>query len=179
LGHSTGGALATLCGYRLQNVGDVNVEAVYSFGAPRVGNNGFAKSYAQLLGSRTYRWVNHFDLGAQVPDVSAPPNPTAGIVPIEPYVHVGRLNYIESNGSATHDLLDHDPIVGPLQLLESYNDHDMRGYLYQMFDEVSNTGRTNANSPARLVRDDVKLMNLNLGHKTRPLMDWVGPRPRG
>jgi len=102
-GHSTGGALATLCGYRLQNVGSVNVEAVYSFGAPRIGNNGFAQSYAQLLGNRTYRWVNHLDLGAQVPDISAPPNPTAGIVPIEPYVHVGRLNYIESNGNVTHD----------------------------------------------------------------------------
>ncbi|MGR8999105.1 MAG: lipase family protein [Gammaproteobacteria bacterium] len=176
-GHSTGGALATLCGYRLQYVGGVNVEAVYSFGAPRIGNNGFAQSYTQLLGNRTYRWVNRFDLGAQVPDISAPPTPTAGIVPIEPYVHVGRLNYIEANGSVTHDLLDHDPIMGAQQLGEIFKYHDMIGYLYKTFDELSNASRVNANSPAELVRDDVKMAKLKLGRKTRSLMDWVGPRP--
>ncbi len=176
-GHSTGGALATLCGYRLQHVGNVNVEAIYSFGAPRIGNNGFAQSFNQLVGNRSYRWVNHLDLGAQVPDVSVPPTPTAGVVPIEPYVHAGRLNYIEANGSVTHDLLDHDPINVGLQLSEAFSDHDMRSYVYKMFDALSNAGRTNSNSPAELVRDDVKLMNLTFARKKRPLMDWVGPKP--
>jgi len=176
-GHSTGGALATLCAYRFQKVGGIDVEGVYTFGAPRVGNNGFAQAYAPLLGQRTYRWVNHLDLGAQVPDISAPPNPTAGPVPIEPYVHVGRLNYIEGNGSVTHDLLDHDPMTSAFQLSAAYKDHDMRGYLYHMFDALSNTSRTSPVLPAELVRDDVKLTKLAVDRRRRTLMQVAGSRP--
>jgi pimeloyl-ACP methyl ester carboxylesterase len=175
-GHSTGAALATLCAYRFRQVDNIDVEAVYTFGSPRVGNNGFAQAYAELLGRRTFRWVNHLDLAAQVPDISAPPTPTAGPVPIEPYVHVGRLNYIEGNGSVTHDLLDHDPMTGGFQLLETYKDHDMRGYLYRMFDSLSNAQRVSPASPAVLVRDDVKLTKLALA-KNRTLMQVVGPQP--
>ena len=176
-GHSTGGALATLCAYRFQRVGGINVEGVYTFGAPRIGNNAFAQTYAPLLGQRTFRWVNHFDLGAQVPDISAPPTITAGIVPIEPYVHVGRLNYIQGNGRVSHDLPDHDPINSPLQLAAAYHDHDMRGYLYRMFDELSNSNRTSPGRPGMLVRNDVKNAKLEVDKRNRPLMQVAGPRP--
>jgi hypothetical protein len=157
-------------------VGGVDVEAVYTFGAPRVGNNGFAQAYAPLLGERTFRWVNHLDLGAQVPDVSAPPTPTAGPVPMEPYVHVGRLNYIESDGRRTHDLLDHDPMTRGWQLYEAYQDHDMRGYFYRMFDALANVPRTGAFSPPELVADDVKAARLSISGRPT-LLQAAGPRP--
>lgn len=176
-GHSTGGALATLCAYRFQKVGGVNVEGVYTFGAPRVGNNGFAQAYNAMLGEQTYRWVNNLDAGAQLPDVSAPPTPTAGIVPMEPYVHVGRLNYIEPDGSTTYDVLDYDPTtLGSLSLHRAYSDHDMRGYLYRVFDQLPNQSRLSANSPAELVSDDVKTTKLSL-NQHRTLLQTAGTRP--
>jgi len=75
-GHSLGAALATLCGSRY---GDV--QGVYSFGSPRVGNDDFRKN----LNVKIYRIVNNNDI---VP----------GIPPSNPYVHVGELRFIDREG---------------------------------------------------------------------------------
>jgi hypothetical protein len=171
-GHSTGGALALLCAYRLWRQ-QIYAEAVYTFGAPRIGNNGFAQSYAERLGRRTYRWANHLDLATQVPDVSMPPTPTAIPTPIEPYVHVGRLNYIESNGDLTHDLLDHDPMtISFPPLTHAVNDHQITAYLWHMFDALPGRGLS-----GQLGRDDVEKTALTFQGGRKPLTNAFGPRP--
>lgn len=75
-GHSLGAALATLCGSRYGSV-----QGVYTFGSPRVGNDGFKEK----LDVQIYRVVNSDDIVTRVP----PP----GV-----YVHVGELKYIDGDG---------------------------------------------------------------------------------
>lgn len=59
-GHSLGGALAMLCASSLWYEGIV-VDAVYTFGQPRVGNGGFARGYNANLHDETFRIVNQHD----------------------------------------------------------------------------------------------------------------------
>lgn len=59
-GHSLGGALAMLCASSLWYEGIV-VDAVYTFGQPRVGNGGFARGYNANLHDETFRIVNEHD----------------------------------------------------------------------------------------------------------------------
>jgi len=75
-GHSLGAALATLCASRYGNV-----QGVYTFGSPRVGNDGFKEK----LDANIYRVVNNADIVARVP----PPGT---------YVHVGELKFIDGDG---------------------------------------------------------------------------------
>src|SRR5207247_2585619 len=60
-GHSLGGALAQLCAAHVDLLG-IPVEAVYTFGQPRVGDETFAKNMHDKLGKRTYRLVNDRDI---------------------------------------------------------------------------------------------------------------------
>jgi triacylglycerol lipase len=88
-GHDLGGALAVLAAARLQEQG-TNVEAVYTFGAPRVGNLAFFEAYQPI----TYRLVNNNDVIAHVP---------AEVVPVwgyhyYTYKHVGTLKYFDRHG---------------------------------------------------------------------------------
>ena len=65
-GHSLGGALAQLfalaCHDRF-----MHVSGVYTFGSPRVGDMEWAKTYGTLLGDRTFRVVNEYDLVPHLP----------------------------------------------------------------------------------------------------------------
>jgi len=63
-GHSLGGALAVLIAEHIDTElgDDMVVEAVYTFGMPRVGNQAVADSYNAHLGQRTYRLVHGEDL---------------------------------------------------------------------------------------------------------------------
>jgi triacylglycerol lipase len=88
-GHDLGGALAVLAAARLQEQG-TNVEAVYTFGAPRVGNPSFFEAYQPI----TYRLVNNNDVVPHVP---------AEVVPVwgyhyYAYQHVGTLKYFDRHG---------------------------------------------------------------------------------
>jgi|GEM_PF-3383611 len=77
-GHSRGGALATLCAYRFQAVGDIPVSGVYTFGGPRVGDaDAFVVNYTQKglnhgmnLAATTFRWMYAKDPAPAVPFVS-------------------------------------------------------------------------------------------------------------
>jgi len=80
-GHSLGAALATLAAARYGNV-----QGLYTFGSPRVGDPGFKKHFSV----RAYRVVNNNDI------VTAVPLP--GL-----YRHVGELWYIDSEGLIHHD----------------------------------------------------------------------------
>jgi hypothetical protein len=88
-GHSLGAALATLAADRYGEV-----QGVYTFGSPRVGNNRFKENYS----IRTYRFVYGNDIVTRVP----PP----GV-----YVHVGEPRFIDFKGS-----IGEKPAAGTLAL---------------------------------------------------------------
>ena len=67
-GHSLGGAVATLCALDIKSVLNVDPN-VYTYGAPRVGNKGFAQFY-DLLVPNTFRIVNGHDLVPRVPIIA-------------------------------------------------------------------------------------------------------------
>jgi hypothetical protein len=75
-GHSLGAALATLAADRYGEV-----QGVYTFGSPRVGNLRFKESYS----NRAYRLVNGSDIVTKLP-------------PSGFYVHVGELRIIGRKG---------------------------------------------------------------------------------
>lgn len=88
-GHSLGGALATLCADAFQDSFDL--QAVFTFGSPRVGNGRFAGEYNQRLAVRTFRIVN---AGDPVPWSPLPlPTFTSGR-----YTHVGLEHYLNRDG---------------------------------------------------------------------------------
>lgn len=88
-GHSLGGALAVLAAYRLEAIETVGVRVagVYTFGQPRVGNDGWAKSVPIELAQRIFRYVNDRDI---VPLV--PPPKSMG------YSHIGNVRYFDASG---------------------------------------------------------------------------------
>jgi hypothetical protein len=79
-GHSLGAALATLAADRLQDV-----QGVYTFGSPRVGDKGFKARFAPPA----YRVVNGDDIVTSVP-------------PRGPFYHVGELVTIDPRGRLYH-----------------------------------------------------------------------------
>jgi triacylglycerol lipase len=66
-GHSLGGALATICAVDLQYnfTGQFGIE-VYTYGAPRVGNSGFAESFNRRV-PQSYRFVHGMDIVPALP----------------------------------------------------------------------------------------------------------------
>lgn len=66
-GHSLGGALATLCAVDVQYnfLSQVAIE-VYTFGSPRVGNDGFRESFNRRVPD-SYRFVYGMDMVAALP----------------------------------------------------------------------------------------------------------------
>jgi hypothetical protein len=85
-GHSLGAALATLCADRYGNV-----QGVYTFGSPRVGNDDFRDQYDINL----YRIVNNDDIVARVPPAGA-------------YRHVGELKFFDSEGTLWDHMIEKD-----------------------------------------------------------------------
>jgi triacylglycerol lipase len=86
-GHSLGGALATLSAERAARELGASVGGLYTFGSPRVGDKGFkARLAAHGIEDRTFRVVNDADIIARVP-------------PAVLYRHVGRLRFIDGDGS--------------------------------------------------------------------------------
>jgi pimeloyl-ACP methyl ester carboxylesterase len=83
-GHSLGAALATLAAYRYEDV-----QGLYTFGSPRVGNEDFVKDFHVTA----YRFENNNDIVCKVP----PPLP--GL-----YAHIGKLKYIDNKGRIHDDI---------------------------------------------------------------------------
>lgn len=88
-GHSLGAALATLCASRYGYV-----QGVYSFGSPRVGDEGFSEKFAV----KAYRIVNSEDIVSRVPPRGA-------------YVHVGELKFIGRDGILRGHRIEREPPV--------------------------------------------------------------------
>jgi triacylglycerol lipase len=65
-GHSLGAALAILAAARWREA-DKPVHGLYTFGAPRVGDRAFERTFDQDFGRRHFRFVNNTDLVTRVP----------------------------------------------------------------------------------------------------------------
>ncbi|HEY9762487.1 MAG TPA: lipase family protein [Trichocoleus sp.] len=67
-GHSLGGALATLCAVDVQyNFSDkIQTIEVYTFGSPKVGNDGFRESFNRRV-PNSYRFVHGMDIVPELP----------------------------------------------------------------------------------------------------------------
>jgi hypothetical protein len=97
-GHSKGAALATLAGWRFHQEGRP-VEAVYTFGSPRVGNDAFAEHYPVPL----YRFEHRDD---PVPHLPPPPRLARQLEPFlgtwvsanVDYRHAGELFFLDWSG---------------------------------------------------------------------------------
>lgn len=130
-GHSLGGGLSTLAAYRLKQEG-FPVQGVYTFGAPRVGEQGFADAFARLK-IRLERYVNATDIVCMVPDSI-----------VLGYRHVGVTNNIAyplSGFDTFHTLggltAPRPPVIH-LNAREVYGlgnplDHDMLRYLHAIY----------------------------------------------
>jgi hypothetical protein len=84
-GHSLGAGLAVLAAGRLVATGS-DVDHVYTYGSPRTGLKDFAAAYTSVLGTNTYRVINHIDIVTRVPLL------------LQNYRHVGRRMYFDGSG---------------------------------------------------------------------------------
>ncbi|RKP54051.1 lipase family protein [Cohnella endophytica] len=66
-GHSLGGALATLCAMDLAVNSSHSEPIVYTYGSPRVGDPTFSQAYKAIVGDKSYRVNNRFDVVTHLP----------------------------------------------------------------------------------------------------------------
>ena len=102
-GHSLGGGEAVLAAARFARLG-LPITAVYTFGAPRVGNRAFARAANELLDGHLYRIVNDLDIVPRLPPTADAADAASPIVPIAggaaaswlrelDYLHPGRMGW--------------------------------------------------------------------------------------
>lgn len=89
-GHSMGAGLALLAAARLASEG-LKPRGLQVYGAPRVGDEDFARGFSRHLGSMTVRHVNDNDVVARLPPEDMG------------YRHVGSLVYYERDGGRRYD----------------------------------------------------------------------------
>ncbi|MFK7772520.1 MAG: hypothetical protein AB8F94_10280 [Saprospiraceae bacterium] len=65
-GHSLGAALSLLSAYRFA-FNSYNVEAVYTYGSPRVGNKRYKEAFNDLLEDKTFIHINNKDIVTRIP----------------------------------------------------------------------------------------------------------------
>jgi hypothetical protein len=68
-GHSLGGAIALLCGWRLQQ-NFINVHQICTFGAPMIGNEAAAEAFVREFPNKIFRYVDAGDIVPKLPTVS-------------------------------------------------------------------------------------------------------------
>ena len=86
-GHSLGGALAVLTAARFASEQRSDeIDGIFTFGQPRVGDGDFARRFDRKFKDRTFRYVNRFDLVTRLPPR------------LLGYDHAGQLRYIDEKG---------------------------------------------------------------------------------
>lgn len=123
-GHSLGAALATVAAAKLK-VSGLPVNALYTFGSPRVGNAAFAEWFNADFRLKAFRFVNNNDVVTRVPPRSFG------------YSHVGTFLYFDVLGKIHSDIRFWDKFLesvkggiddflkpGP----DTFKDHDMGLY---------------------------------------------------
>jgi triacylglycerol lipase len=120
-GHSLGGALAHLAALTLTTQHQP-IQGIYTFGAPRVGDEAFATRYNAMLHSKTLRLVNHQDMVPRVPPLQWG------------YQHVGQLVYFDQRGQLQQgsqfweDILETMRGLDYKNLADAVRDHDLHAY---------------------------------------------------
>lgn len=123
-GHSLGAALATLAAAKLPEV-QQPVDALYTFGSPRVGDKGFADRFDATCGPKAFRFVNNNDVITRVAPRALN------------YSHVSRCLYFDAKGKLQDDILFWQKFLETVQgsmddfLKPGFNvcqDHDMDLY---------------------------------------------------
>jgi pimeloyl-ACP methyl ester carboxylesterase len=71
-GHSLGGALATVCAYRLESSGDHHLDGLITFGQPRIAKIELARRIDALLDDRYAWFVNGRDMVPKTPESYEP-----------------------------------------------------------------------------------------------------------
>ena len=121
-GHSLGGAMATICAARSENLDPgPELREVYTFGSPRVGT----KRYINHIDIRHVRWVNNNDIVTRVP-----PRWLG-------YGHTGMLMYLDRHGDyrrLTRSLRGADRWAGfwnglKKRQFDHFSDHASAGYV--------------------------------------------------
>ncbi len=125
-GHSLGGALAILAAAQLQRGGH-QVDGIYTFGCPRIGDRPFAMQYNRRLYNCTFRLVNHRDIVTQLPPAEMG------------YTHVGQLIYFDAQGVRQISPFPNENEFG---WAESFYDHDLDAYQQSL--NVTQTRLSNA-----------------------------------
>jgi triacylglycerol lipase len=128
-GHSLGAALATLAAARLSAD---QVQGVYTFGSPRVGNQDFATCFGSVYAGRAFRFVNNNDLVTR-------------LAPREfGYKHVCQSMYFDSIGrlhpeiNAWNKFLE--TVKGGMDVLNDcglISDHDMAKYEANLLQDLN------------------------------------------
>ncbi|MEE9412919.1 MAG: lipase family protein [Methylococcales bacterium] len=85
-GHSLGGALSTLMAYFSAEKEAINIDGVYTYGQPPIGDSEFRQCYEAQLLDKTFRFVNHKDV---VPRLK----------PNDSLKHVGLLLFLDNDGN--------------------------------------------------------------------------------
>jgi hypothetical protein len=131
-GHSLGGALATVAAASLVKRGRRNIQGVYTFGQPRVGDLVFVNEIGRALKGKVFRFVNNNDIVPRVPPPYLPWNPT------RIYIHLGTTFYFNAFGGLVKQpgwlYRRFDSLIGFTravfkQGLDAINDHRVEFYI--------------------------------------------------
>ncbi|MCM3748334.1 lipase family protein [Paenibacillus pasadenensis] len=95
-GHSLGAALATLASIDLAANVRGRAPIIYTFGSPRVGNGGFARTFGKYV-PRSFRLANSQDLVAHLPPLIFK-DPRTEVIYY--YSHVSELYELDFNGGS-------------------------------------------------------------------------------
>jgi triacylglycerol lipase len=66
-GHSLGAAVATLATADIEKSLELKVEAVYTFGSPRVGDDAFVRAFNKAMENKSFRVTNTSDIVTSIP----------------------------------------------------------------------------------------------------------------
>jgi triacylglycerol lipase len=95
-GHSLGGALSTVFAHYTKADGrDIDVEGVYTYGQPIVGNSNFQKCYNNDFFDKTFRHVNNVDIITKT-------KPSWSFLPWLDYRHVGTMIHYGYGGRSQY-----------------------------------------------------------------------------
>lgn len=121
-GHSLGGVLANIGAFWLRSKGHA-VQGIYTYGAPRGGNDVFRDRHQNPFQINCQRWVNQNDLIPMVP--------VGGFLILfgKPYYHVGVINHIKEDGHIEFNAQEYKGIG-------NVREHDIALYVQRIFDNL-------------------------------------------
>eukprot|EP01125_Pyxidicula_operculata_P011126 TRINITY_DN3632_c0_g1_i2.p1 TRINITY_DN3632_c0_g1~~TRINITY_DN3632_c0_g1_i2.p1 ORF type:complete len:992 (-),score=211.91 TRINITY_DN3632_c0_g1_i2:80-3025(-) len=113
-GFSTGAVLATIVAYLLMN-NSIEIESLYTFGSPKVGDKTWSKSFDEKLMNKTFRLVHELD---HIPYMKQQHSS-------EKHKHVGTIYFITQEGEieknySVADLKNKKPLTTRFHNIETY-----------------------------------------------------------